>query len=157
MNECIQLISELMRRDIKIATAESCTGGLLAKCITDVPGASSVFFGGVVSYDNSVKENVLGVKSSTLAEHGAVSYDTACQMAEGVKRLLKTDIGISTTGIAGPGGGTKEKPVGTVYVGISYQGKTEAHLLSLDSSLSREEIRNATATILFKLTLEKIL
>ena len=147
----------LKERGLTISTAESCTGGLIAKSLTDVPGASSVFWGGVISYDNSVKENVLGVKRETLMTLGAVSYDTACQMAKGVKELLKTDIGISTTGIAGPGGGTPEKPVGTVYVGIAYGDTVEGFLLSIDSSLSRDEIRKRAVQELLELTKEKIL
>ncbi len=155
-NTCVQLVKELLSRKLTISTAESCTGGLVSKSITDVSGASSVFWGGVVSYDNSVKVNVLGVLPSTLDSCGAVSYDTACQMAKGVKELLKTDIGISTTGIAGPGGGTKDKPVGTVYVGIAYKDKVEAHLLAIDSSYSREKIRQTATELLLKMTLEKI-
>ena len=153
---CAKLVRELSLRKLTISTAESCTGGLVAKSITDISGASSVFWGGVVSYDNSVKENVLGVLHSTLDACGAVSHDTACQMAKGVKELLKTDIGISTTGIAGPGGGTKEKPVGTVYVGIAYKDKVEARLLTIDPSYSREKIRQTATELLLKMTLEKI-
>jgi len=152
-----KIVSALMERNLTIATAESCTGGLVAKTITDVSGASSVFWGGVVSYDNSVKENVLGVKKETLDTLGAVSHDTACQMAQGTKRLIKTDIGISTTGIAGPGGGTPEKPVGTVYVGIAYKDKVESFLLSIDPSLSRDEIRNEATKRLLTLAYKKIL
>lgn len=153
---CVSLVKELASRGLTVSTAESCTGGLVAKSITDAPGASSVFFGGVVSYDNSVKVNVLGVSPTTLESYGAVSYDTACQMAKGVKELLKTDIGISTTGIAGPGGGTREKPVGTVYVGLAYKDTVEAHLLTIDPSLSREKIRQTATELLLKMTLEKI-
>ncbi len=152
-----KIVSVLNDRSLTISTAESCTGGLISKSLTDVSGASSVFWGGVVSYDNSVKENVLGVKRETLLSQGAVCYDTACQMAVGVKSLLKTDIGISTTGIAGPGGGTPDKPVGTVYVGVAYNDKVEGFLLSIDPSLSRDEIRNEATRRLLTITYEKIL
>ena len=156
-NICSKIVSVLKEKGLTISTAESCTGGLIAKLLTDVSGASAVFFGSVVSYDNSVKKNVLGVKQETLESVGAVSYDTACQMAQGVKNLLKTDIGISTTGIAGPGGGTPQKPVGTVYVGIAYKDKVDGFLLSIDPNLSREEIRNEAALRLLTMTCKKII
>lgn len=151
-----KIVSALAERNLTISTAESCTGGLIAKTITDVSGASCVFWGGVVSYDNSVKENVLGVEHKTLETVGAVSHDTACQMALGVKRVIKTDIGISTTGIAGPGGGTPEKPVGTVYVAIAYKDTVEGFLLSIDPSLSRDEIRKEATKRLLSMAYEKI-
>ena len=151
-----QLVRLLLEKGLTISTAESCTGGLIAKCITDVSGASAVFFGGVVSYDNSVKENVLGVQHDTLLSYGAVSSQTACQMARGVSSLMKTDVGISTTGIAGPGGGTPEKPVGTVYIGFSYKGTVESELLTLCPSHSRDEIREETVKEILKRTIEKI-
>lgn len=154
---CFEIVKALKERSLTISTAESCTGGLVAKSITDVSGASEVFWGGVVSYDNSVKENVLGVKHETLLSLGAVSHDTACQMALGVKSLLKTDIGISTTGIAGPGGGTPEKPVGTVYVAVAYRDTVEGFLLSIDPTLSRDEIRNEATRAILTLACEKIL
>ena len=151
-----KLVSLLQEKGLTISTAESCTGGLVAKSITDISGASLVFFGGVVSYDNSVKENVLGVSLSTLKNYGAVSYQTATEMAKGVAALMKTDIGISTTGIAGPGGGTKEKPVGTVYIGLNFKGTTEYKLLSLCPTLSRDEIRKETVISLLNWVIEKI-
>lgn len=157
MEICEKLVLALKERGLTISTAESCTGGMVAKAITDVSGASQVFWGGVVSYDNSVKENVLGVERDTLNTVGAVSHDTACQMATGVKRVIKTDLGISTTGIAGPTGGTKEKPVGTVYVGIAYKDTVEGHLLSINPQLSREEIRQEATNRLLHLAYEKIL
>lgn len=103
---------------ITIATAESCTGGRLAAALTAAAGASEYFTGGVVAYSNQVKTNVLGVDAETIAAHGAVSRPTACEMARGVQRLTGADVGISTTGIAGPGGGSAEKPVGTVWIAI---------------------------------------
>ena len=101
------------------AAAESCTGGYIAKRLTDVPGSSEVFGCGAVTYANGAKERLLGVQGSTLARYGAVSPQTAREMADGVRRLSGADIGVSTTGVAGPDGGTDEKPVGLVYVGIS--------------------------------------
>ena len=103
---------------ITIGTAESCTGGLVGKTLTDLGGSSGYYQGGIISYANSVKEQVLGVSSDTLATHGAVSEETAAGMVEGVFRVLRTDYAIATTGIAGPGGGSLEKPVGLVYIGI---------------------------------------
>lgn len=103
---------------ITIGTAESCTGGLVGKTLTDLGGSSGYYQGGIISYANTVKEQVLGVSSETLAVHGAVSEETAKEMVEGVFRVLRTDYAIATTGIAGPGGGSQEKPVGLVYIGI---------------------------------------
>ena len=112
------LVLKLGEKNLTLATAESCTGGLVGKRITEISGSSSVYLGGVVAYDNSVKINLLGVKESTIREFGAVSEQTAVEMAEGIAKKLSADIGISTTGIAGPSGGSDEKPVGLVYVGI---------------------------------------
>lgn len=112
------VVEKLTKNNLKLATAESCTGGLLSGRITAVSGASEVFDCGVCSYANEIKHKVLGVSEETLNTLGAVSAETALQMAEGVKNLADADIGASTTGIAGPTGGTDEKPVGLVYVGI---------------------------------------
>jgi nicotinamide-nucleotide amidase len=110
------------RRGLTAATAESCTGGLVAARLTSVPGASDVVVGGIVSYANSVKEAELGVPAEVLATHGAVSAETATAMAQGVRARLGADIAVSVTGIAGPGGGTVEKPVGLVYLCASGPG-----------------------------------
>jgi len=109
----------LKKEKLKLAVSESCTAGYLSKTITNVSGSSEYFVGGIVSYANSVKKAVLGVKESTLEKYGAVSSETAIEMANGVRKKLNADIGISITGIAGPTGGTAEKPVGTVYIGWS--------------------------------------
>ncbi len=111
--------SILLETGKTIATAESCTGGLIGDRLTNVSGSSSYFKGGVVAYSNAVKMNALNVKKTTLDAHGAVSEETAIEMARGVRKYLDADMGVSTTGIAGPTGGTDEKPVGLVYVGIS--------------------------------------
>lgn len=113
------LVALLKANSMTCATAESCTGGGVGAAITAVPGSSAVFAGGVISYSNDVKREVLGVKSETLATVGAVSAETAAQMAEGVRRILKTDLAVSLTGIAGPDGGSAEKPVGLVWFGLS--------------------------------------
>lgn len=144
------VVQEMTARGLTLATAESCTGGLMGKRITDVPGASACYLGGVVSYHNEVKENLLGVRHETLISKGAVSEDTACQMAEGVRKALGADIGISTTGVAGPGGGTPEKPVGLIYVGISTGGKTWAVRI-LRPRQSRENLRRLASSTAFDL------
>ena len=151
------LVNALKEKKLTIACAESCTGGLIAKSITDVGGCSSVFLGGVVAYANEIKENILGVSDETLKKYGAVSEFTAMEMANGVRRICGSDIGISTTGIAGPDGGTEEKPVGTVYVGFSYKDTTIAFNLKLDPTLSRDEIRTQTVEKILSFTLDKIL
>lgn len=108
----------LKAQNLKVATAESCTGGLVGDLLTNVSGSSEYYWGGIISYDNSVKQNVLGVPEQVLMTVGAVSRECALAMAHGTRKLLKTEIGISTTGIAGPGGGTPDKPVGLVYIAL---------------------------------------
>ena len=110
-----------------------------------------------MAYANEIKENILGVSGETLKKYGAVSEFTAMEMANGVRRICGSDIGISTTGIAGPDGGTEEKPVGTVYVGFSFKDTTLAFNLKLDSFLSRDEIRTLTVQKILSFTLDKIL
>ncbi|MBS3736696.1 CinA family protein [Candidatus Bipolaricaulota bacterium] len=115
-------VGNLLRDDnLSLAVAESCTGGLISHKITNVPGSSDYFDRAVVSYSNRSKLELLDVQEDTLYEHGAVSKDVAAEMAKGVKDLAGTEVGLSTTGIAGPGGGTEEKPVGLVYVGIALE------------------------------------
>jgi PncC family amidohydrolase len=109
----------LIVRGKTIATAESCTGGLLGDRITEVPGSSTYYLGGVIAYANDVKEDLLDVRKATMVEYGAVSEQTALEMARGARRALKADYGLSVTGIAGPGGGTPEKPVGLTWVAVS--------------------------------------
>ena len=109
---------------LTIACAESCTGGLLTSTLTDVSGSSSYVMGSVVSYSNDVKARILHVPVETLSAHGAVSEQTARAMAEGVRALMQTDLGVGITGIAGPDGGSVEKPVGLVYIAVSNQAKT---------------------------------
>ena len=116
----------LRRRGLRLATAESCTGGLLSHLITNVPGSSTYFMGGVVSYAYEAKVRLLGVRWSTLEKYGAVSQETALEMASGVRKALAADVGVSISGIAGPGGGTPEKPVGLTWIGLSTSDVDEA-------------------------------
>ena len=114
-----ELVDLLKVNGLTCATAESCTGGGVGSAITAVPGSSAVFAGGVISYANDVKERVLGVPAETLATVGAVSSETAAQMAKGARELLRVDLAVSLTGIAGPDGGSAEKPVGLVWFGLA--------------------------------------
>jgi PncC family amidohydrolase len=119
-------LGDLLRaRGLTLAVAESCTGGGLADAITDIPGSSDYFLGGVVSYSNSAKERLLGVARETLTAHGAVSEPVARQMAEGVRSLFRSDLAAGITGIVGPGGGSAEKPVGVVYIAVASPRGTE--------------------------------
>ena len=117
----------LARHNLTICTAESCTGGLIASSITDVPGSSEYFLGGVVTYSNLAKHQLLAVPDSTLRRFGAVSAPVAYEMARRARRLFGADIAVSATGIAGPGGGTPTKPVGLVYVGLATPRVTVVH------------------------------
>ena len=136
-----KLVERLGKLGQTCGTAESCTGGGVGSAITAVPGSSAVFMGGVISYNNSVKQCVLGVSTETLATVGAVSPETAEQMAVGARKLLKVDYAVSVTGIAGPGGGSAEKPVGLVWFGIATPDgvKTEKRIFHGD----RAEVRAA--------------
>lgn len=140
------IVETLAKKNMTIATAESCTGGMVASAVVDYPGASKVFMDGMVTYSNEAKMKFLGVKSDTLEKHGAVSHETAKEMCEGIARVSGTDVGISTTGVAGPGGGTPQKPVGTVYIGITVNKKTVTKHLELKGT--RTEIRKQTTYIL---------
>lgn len=131
---------ELRVRGLSMATAESCTGGLIASAITSVPGSSEVFKGGVVAYSNDVKNRVLGVSNELLEEHGAVSEAVVVEMVRGVCNLMRCDCGVSTSGVAGPGGGTKEKPVGMVWVAVSVCGNVKTSLLQLEDRGRLENI-----------------
>jgi len=109
----------LLSAHCTLAAAESCTGGMLGAMLTAVPGSSRYFRGGVIAYANDIKRDMLGVKPATLARHGAVSAQTAVQMAAGIRRRFKADLGVATTGIAGPDGGTRAKPVGLVFIAVA--------------------------------------
>jgi len=143
----------LLEKNLTISTAESCTGGLVSATLINYPGVSSVFMEGCVAYSNEAKINRLGVKKETLDKFGAVSEETAIEMAEGIAKNFKTNIGLSTTGIAGPGGGSNEKPVGLVYIGIYINGKTIVKKFIFEGN--RQEIRlKATNSILNELKIE---
>lgn len=141
MTQAEKLVALLKAQNRKCATAESCTGGGVGAAITAVPGASEVYLGGVVSYDNSVKERVLGVGRETLDTAGAVSSGCAAQMAEGVRKLTGADLAVSITGIAGPGGGSEEKPVGLVWFGLADQNgvRTEKAIFAGDRAAVRAQ------------------
>ena len=134
------LVDFLKARSLTCATAESCTGGGVGRLITAVAGASDVYLGSVVSYANEVKRDVLGVPARTLADCGAVSSETAAAMADGVRRLMKSDLAVSVTGIAGPSGGSVEKPVGLVWFAVADADgvRTEKALFSGDREAVRE-------------------
>ena len=150
-------VAALKSRAMKVATAESCTGGLLSERITRVSGASEVFDCGVCSYANAVKAKVLGVSEETLRTVGAVSPETAVQMAQGVRLLADADIGISTTGIAGPTGGTVQKPVGLVFMGVCTETEAYAIKLLLGEENTRDYIRAmASSAALFTVLSEAV-
>ncbi len=149
-----RLIAYLVDSGKTISTAESCSGGLIAHRLTNVPGASTPFIGGIVAYSNQVKMNLLAVPSSTLETHGAVSEETARAMAEGARQTLGTDLAIAVTGIAGPGGGTAEKPVGLVYMAVASAGNTRATKCLFHGD--RESIKMQTADAALNLVWESL-
>lgn len=125
------LVGELLRlRGWQLATAKSCTGGLVGHRLTNVPGSSDYYLGGVIAYANEAKVHLLGVSLETLETCGAVSRETVLEMASGVRQLLSADIGLSVSGIAGPGGGTSEKPLGLTWIGLSAPGYENAWSIS---------------------------
>lgn len=140
-NDIESIVGEMIiSKKLTISTAESCTGGLLAGRLINYPGISSAFLEGAITYSNEAKMKRLNVQKETLEKYGAVSEQIAREMAEGIANAAGTDIGISVTGIAGPGGGTLEKPVGLVYTGIYIKGITKVRKLNLSGS--RQEVRN---------------
>jgi len=140
-------------RGLTVATAESCTGGLIAEAITSVPGSSAYFLGGVVSYADAVKAAVLGVPDSVLAAHGAVSAQVALAMASGGRERLGATLCVSTTGIAGPDGGSEAKPVGLTYVGLAWAGGTDVRKLVFagDRAANRDSAARAALDWLVEL------
>lgn len=141
MNLEEKIVHELQKRKLTLTTAESCTGGLLAGRILNVSGASSVYNEGHITYSNEAKERLLGVQHVTLEQYGAVSSQTATEMAKGAAKAANAKVGLSTTGIAGPTGGTPEKPVGLVYVGCSIGDEVRVEECHFKGT--REENRNA--------------
>ena len=148
------VVKFLHENHLTLSAAESCTGGLIAKRITDISGCSDVFFGGCVTYTNEVKQKLLGVRAETLQKYGAVSEETAAEMARGVRERLGTDIGVSATGIAGPSGGSETTPVGTVFIGISTERGEKVRRLSLSPMRSREYIRIVSAANAYDMILK---
>lgn len=150
-----KLYNVLKEKKLTVATAESCTGGLIGGALTAVPGMSECYSFGVVTYANEAKEKLLGVNHATLETVGAVSYETACEMAEGALRLSGADLAVAVTGIAGPGGGTSEKPVGLVYIGVACKGRETTACKNIFEG-SREQVRNQTVCKALELLLEVI-
>ena len=152
----VRLAAALGARRATIATAESCTGGLLAERLTRVPGSSRYFPGGAITYSNAEKTRQLGVAESLLAEHGAVSAAVARAMAEGVRSRLATDLGVAITGVAGPDGGSAEKPVGTVHVAVAGPGeRVDSRHLRLPGD--RERIRWQASQAALEMTRRRLL
>ncbi len=154
-NAAKRLFEVLEKNHMTLATAESCTGGMLGATLTSLSGVSTCYGFGFVTYANEAKEKLLGVSHSTLETHGAVSPDTACEMARGALKVSGADVAISVTGIAGPGGGTKEKPVGLVYIGIARKGK-DATIYKNNFSGDRQSVREQTVIKAFALATETI-
>ena len=140
-----KVISFFKENKLWLATAESCTGGLISKRITDVPGASSVFGYGLCTYANEAKIKLLGVNKDTLDKYGAVSSQTASEMASGLIKLSGADVAVCTTGMASPGGGPTDKPVGLVFIGIASKLGVRVIQLNIGHLGSRDKIRNASA------------
>lgn len=153
-----ELVDVLKENNLKLALAESCTGGLISKMITDVEGASRVFECGVVSYSNRVKASVLGVKKSTLEKYGAVSPETVKEMSEGAIKISGADISAVVSGIAGPGSDESGKPPGLIYIAVNFKGKiTIKELFNEFNKNIRENNRNTAATETLKLIIETII
>ena len=149
------VVNLLNNHNLTVATAESCTGGLIGDRITNTSGVSRVFKGGIIAYSNEIKINQLGVKKETIEKFGAVSMETASEMAAGVQKLFSTDIGISSTGIAGPLGGNKDKPVGLVYIAISINGVTTVYKNNFKSN--RKNNKRITSQVALNLVRKELL
>ena len=149
-----KIVDRLIEKNITVSTAESCTGGMLGKIITSYSGASSIYGFGFITYANEAKEKILGVKWETLEKYGAVSEETAREMAQGARRISGSDIALSVTGIAGPGGGTAKKPVGLVYIALADGDETVVKRLNLSGD--RDSVRQQTCECVFELISSKI-
>ena len=147
-NNLSTIIQYFITHNITISSAESCSGGLISKMITDIPGCSAIYPGGVCAYSNEMKIKWLNVKSSTLEQYGAVSAETALEMAQGIRNVTGSDYGISTTGIAGPGGGSIEKPVGLVWIGVAVKSGENVKISVTKNNFvgNREKIKFSTST-----------
>ena len=149
-----QVVRLLKERNLTITAAESCTGGLIAGTLVNVAGASDVFGEAYVTYSNEAKQRLVGVRPETLEQFGAVSEETAYEMAAGAARAAGADVGLSSTGIAGPGGGTPEKPVGLVYIGCCVRGEVQVRRLNLHGN--REQNRMDTVKAALELAAEML-
>jgi nicotinamide-nucleotide amidase len=150
-NQLKNLTTKLKKKKIKVAVAESCTGGLISYNLTKIPGASKFFMMGIVSYSNISKLDLLKVRQKTLTKYGAVSAEICKEMCNNLLKISKTNIAISVTGITGPDGGTKKKPIGLVYVGICSKNKLEIKKFNFGKKLSRINIQNQTLKKTIKL------
>jgi len=146
-----KIINKLIKNKITISVAESCTGGMIASEITSVPNSSNIFNLGLVTYSNQSKEKLLKIKKQNLKKYGAVSSQICKDMIENLFKISKTDICISTTGIAGPSGGSKLKPVGLVYIGIKFKKISKIYMYNFNKKLERNKIQKKTVNTAFNL------
>ena len=151
-----RLVREFTDRGWMVATAESCTGGMIAAAITDIAGSSAVLDRGFVTYSNDAKREMIGVSIATLEAYGAVSMQTAIEMAEGALRRSQADFTVSVTGIAGPGGGSPEKPVGLIHMALARRGGKTTHRELRFGGMDRDGIRQATVTEALTLFLHEV-
>ena len=152
---CKNIVKKLAKKKLKISFAESCTGGLLSSSITSISGSSKVFTIGLVTYSNQSKISLLKVNKKTILKHGAVSYETCLSMVKNLSKISKTNISVSVTGVAGPKGGTKQKPVGLVYIGIKRGNKTIIRK-NLFKNKNRYSIQKSTVNQAHKMILNII-
>lgn len=148
-NTAAELVKKAGMKGVKIATSESCTGGLIGGAITAIPGSSDIFIGGIIAYNNKIKTKLLGVPPSSLGKHGAVSEIVAKRMAAGAVERLGVDLAVSVTGIAGPKGGSKLKPVGTVWIGVATKEASHA-IHHYFPEMSRNDVRDETCLAALK-------
>lgn len=137
-----------MKKGLTVGVCESCTGGMLGAAITAIPGSSRYFLGGIIAYADGVKERIIGVRRRTLVKYGAASAQTAREMAQGVRIRLRADCGIAVTGIAGPSGGTGQKPVGTVYLAVADRGRTAVKRRRFSGTRNEVRYRSCRAALL---------
>ena len=148
-------VKGLKEKQLTVATAESCTGGLIAKSVTDIAGSSAVLAGGMVTYTNRIKIDVLGVDENIIKEHSEVSYACAEAMAKRAKEVFGTDYALSATGYAGPGGGTEKDPTGTVYIGIAKPTGVRSERICIENA-TRTQVRNTVAHYALKMLLDEV-
>ena len=146
-----KIINKLIKNKITISVAESCTGGLIASEIASVPNSSNIFNLGLITYSNQSKEKLLKIKKQNLKKYGAVSAQICKDMVENLFKISKTDLCISTTGIAGPSGGSKLKPVGLVYIGIKFKKTSKIYMYNFNKKLERNKIQKKTVNTIFNL------